>query len=174
MTETNYKTYQMPSDAEIELSGKVYVGDPCYVINDSDWDRVCDMMINEDFDDRNKLRVFEINNVKSYWFGTAYGDGCYAFLLKSKFPIPIAMLCVDAGLLSLIPVEILKETNPNLDLAEVERFGHIIDVDKSMFYSLKNGNLEFGPYFINTTGLYDDDDDDIDEEYDDDIDEEYD
>jgi hypothetical protein len=168
MTETNYKTYQMPSDAKIELSGKVYVGDPCYVINDSDWDHVCDLMINEDFDDRNKLRVFEINNVKSYWFGTAYGDGCYS-LLENKFPIPIAMLGVDAGLLSLIPVEILKETNPNFDLSKVEKFGHIIDVDKSMLYSLNNGNLEFGPYFIDTAGLYDDD---IDDEYDDDIDDE--
>lgn len=157
-SEVTIRTYPMPSSAKVELHGKVYVGDPCYIFpNESPdlWSKICDHMFGskckEEFNDKNKLRVFEINGIKSYWFGTAFGDGTYDLIYKDN---PIDALGVDAGMLSFIPMEIIEQINPELadDKSELERLGHIIKVDDNFFYNLNNGNISVGQYSIDTSG----------------------
>jgi len=102
------KTYPL-EDRFIKLEGKFWVGDPCYIFADNSWQKLCKLMCpthtDPDFDDRDTVRVVEVDGVKCYLFGTAYGDGTYN--LKQSDEV-IGKLGVDAGMLSIIPMEIVK------------------------------------------------------------------
>lgn len=104
----NIKTYPL-KERHISLQGKFWVGDPCYIFADNAWQKLCELMYpnhNEpDFNDRDSVRVVEVDGVKCYLFGTAHGDGTYE--LKRSGEV-IGELGVDAGMLSVIPMEIVK------------------------------------------------------------------
>ena len=156
----NMYTKSLGDRGTIKLKGEYYIGDPCYVFpNHSDWDDVCDEMFGEeeyDFNDREQLRLFEINGIKSFWFGTAYGDGEYPLYVNNSM---VDTLGVDAGMLSLIPIEIIKLTHPELltNDDEFERLGFKMSIDGEYTFELDNGNLRIGPIFLETRSEFEDD-----------------
>ncbi len=76
---------------------------------------------------------------------TAYGDGVYSLKYKGK---NVASLGVDAGLLSLIPIELVKSWG---NLEKAKRLGHIITMDKSFKVKYNNGDFSWPNYRIKTS-----------------------
>jgi hypothetical protein len=71
-------------------AGKYYLGDPCYAVPNSLWDKLlgsCNFFNN---------CVGEVNGHKVLAFNTAHGDGVYADQFENEFP-------VDAGIIGLVP-----------------------------------------------------------------------
>jgi hypothetical protein len=79
--------------------GKYFIGDPCYVIRDGDWQRFCEEFL---FDcDKaytgDGYGVFDGRKVFAH--GTAYGDGVYPATNNFEYG-------VDSGTIGAIPVEL--------------------------------------------------------------------
>ena len=97
-----------------------YVGDLCYVLNDDEWQSVCETMDSfDEYDPENEDSVQECegylepelfdwdrpDDAKPYWiFATAYGDGQY----NDRDGNPYA---VDSGTLGMIDVNYIEDTD---------------------------------------------------------------
>lgn len=148
------KTYAL-KDSKVTLKkGKYWVGDPCYIFSDDAWTELCNQMFgnrnNTEFDDSNHVRVvevkFENKNFTCYLFGTAYGDGSYPFKFNGKFKDTLG---VDAGMLSVIPIELTNIKN----WGESKNSGTIITLNKDVIGKMyvNNGDFEFSNVIQITT-----------------------
>jgi len=135
MSRNTFKSARLPK-------GKYFVGDPCYVIQDKEWDEVgeatgwfgADASINaKEFDG-----TFMTKNGMGFADSTAWGDGCYTDI-KGKFYIP-----VDSGLIGLVPFTDDMEFKPYL--GQVVEFEHDFDVEAH------KGSFVFDKYVIETGG----------------------
>ena len=76
-------------------TGKYYIGDPCYVVEDqNDWIK----LLEDTNYFKNKNQSYKGQPI--YCGGTAYGDGCYESNKGKCYG-------VDAGLLGIMPVEVI-------------------------------------------------------------------
>ena len=80
--------------------GKYFIGDPCYVIRDEDWQRFCEEFLFE----CDKGTAFNsgygvFDGRKVFAHGTAYGDGNYEGSNREEYG-------VDSGTIGAIPVEL--------------------------------------------------------------------
>jgi hypothetical protein len=112
--------------------GEYYIGDPCYVVEDDDWIKLLED--NNYFHDCN----FIYKGKKCYADGTAYGDGCYQDNHGEAYG-------VDAGLLGIIPVSIIK-----VNKKEMKRLGNVVKFTKDFNVDSGNGIFHFGNITINT------------------------
>lgn len=96
---------------DLEESGGVYFGDPCYVVPDGFgrgdcpddlWEEYCN---SRPASTDNIILVTEYEGIKFYSWDTAYGDGAYPLRCNLN---TMAILGVDAGVLSVIPIKLLK------------------------------------------------------------------
>lgn len=78
-----------------------YFGDPCYVMSREDYDELLKQM-----SDNERMGKFTVNGHEMIVDNTAYGDGCYGGWNESY--------CVDAGMLSVIPLELVKQDPTNM------------------------------------------------------------
>lgn len=148
--------------------GKYIVTDPCYVFPDSEWSKFCDTTQSIEGNencalDRDGIKI-SYNGIDFFVCGTKYGDGCFPIY---KNGIPIADLGVDAGLLSVIPVELLKTWKA--DMKEAKRLGVFITLDKSYPVKVSDGDFSFGPFEVftgeeNPYNEEDDENEDVDED----------
>ena len=118
-------TFKLPA-------GRYYIGDPCYVIREEDWNKVCDEMFkdSEDFECM-IIKILE----KPFFIGrTAYGDGTYRDQENHQYG-------VDSGSLGAVPVEIIK--NLGIDM-------FCYDFPNGLVITYKDGNFDFGGIVINT------------------------
>lgn len=151
----NIATYPL-KETDLSLSGKYWVGDPCYIFPDKEWSKLCSLMYpnhNEpEFDDSNTIRVVNVNGIHCYLFGTAHGDGSYELKDSGN---ELAILGVDAGMLSMIPMELVKEKG----WGETKHCGHIITIKSGKKQiGVSGGDFFFGTLSINTSGEYEDED----------------
>lgn len=140
------KTYALKDSTVTLKEGKYWVGDPCYIFNDNAWTELCNQMFDskkhEDFDDRNHVRVVEVENENEkftcYLFGTAHGDGSYPFRFNGKHKDTLG---VDAGMLSVIP----KKLTSIEDWGCSDDCGSVITLSKDTTGRMyvNNGNFEF-------------------------------
>lgn len=79
--------------------GKYYVGDPCYLFDES-WLDILDS--NNYFNDKDTFHL--INREKCFVIGTAYGDGTYYDDFSRSYS-------VDAGLIGILPVSLRSLDN---------------------------------------------------------------
>lgn len=117
--------------------GLYYVGDPCYIFNES-WDKV----LNETdfFENTNTLLFGE----KFIGGGTAHGDGSYFDNFGREY-------FVDAGLLSCLPISLLEIDNVYTVDQVKEREGfHIIEFTEDFEVYCDSGYFEFGHITIET------------------------
>jgi len=152
------KTYKL-ENSMVKLNGEYWIGDPCYVFSDEDWQKLVKLMFpthnTPDFNDSNNIRVVDVDGHLCYLFGTAYGDGSYELLSHTAAEIDI--LGVDAGMLSMIPVTLLKEKGWEIDDCGVVK--SFKNANARM--TVENGNFRYERFSICTDGsdIEDDDED---------------
>jgi hypothetical protein len=113
-------------------SGTYAIGDPCYAVPNDDWADLlesCDYFQNPIGIVKDGLQKFSVLG-----FGTKWGDGCYRGTDGKDYP-------VDAGLIGLVPVEMIK------DFADCE----LITFEKdTLCVNDGSGKLRFGHITIDT------------------------
>jgi hypothetical protein len=144
-----------------------YIGDPCYVIKDrATWADLCDKMWDGKIDRTRDGAVVTTDKGKFFICSTAYGDGCYPV---NEGDSMVSEVGVDAGLLSIIPLELLDEVEAGDNLYSL---GYKTEVNGVV--TAEGGNFDIGNLSVITDGTSDDDDDDEeyldDDDYDDDDD----
>jgi len=82
--------------------GDYYLGDPCYIIQDSDWDNLLESS------DCFRKPVGIVRTFQVLAFSTAFGDGEFKDNYNNSYS-------VDSGLIGLVPVEF----NPEADSTKV-------------------------------------------------------
>jgi len=139
---------------EVTLPPGTYViGDPCYQLNDEQWEEV--LYESDDFD--SPVGVYtRLNGGKGFAiaFSTSFGDGLYTDLDDREYG-------VDSGLIGIIPVDqidTLDDANAN-----------VITFDSPFTCKKIKQMLVFGHIEINASGdiedSYDDEEVDSDDEY---------
>lgn len=78
-----------------------YFGDPCYVMSREDYLKLLEQMSGDD-----RMGKFTVNGHEMIVDNTAYGDGCYGGWNESYG--------VDAGMLGVIPLELVKQDPTNM------------------------------------------------------------
>lgn len=137
--------------ATIKSNKGFYIGDPCYVLDDSIYHGIWGNEHN--FEDG----VIEADGYEFAVFGTAYGDGCYEDGDGNEYG-------VDSGTISVIPIELLNKSEDELN--EEGRYidGFTADIEyNNGYYSISIGGEEVR---IDTTdGDMTDYEDEEDEDY---------
>lgn len=111
-------------------AGKYYIGDPCYVFDES-WDRLLESTNYL----QNKGPV-DFDGYTLFAYSTAYGDGTYTDQHGNEYP-------VDAGLLGAIPIELIEVPSGEED-------GTILDAPNGLEVYHDNGTFYFGDIIIKT------------------------
>jgi len=111
---------------------RVWIGDPCYVIQDELWGDVCDQV----FKGNNEVgHIITVNyNGKDLSFiqcGTLYGDGCYPSSSGFEYG-------VDAGCLAIVSEE-LVDRDSVLD----NKLGKYFDIESGSISLQTDGNGTF-------------------------------
>ena len=153
---TRYTNNMKNENAAAPKMTKYYVGDLCYVLDNSDWNEVCDLT---PFD--NSEMAFELSDGRQFWLGsTAYGDGTY----NDDEGRPYS---VDSGTLGAIRVDDISDQD-KFDETIKNGLGQVVDmpVEPGEFeVEADGGTLYFHLVRIETEGTYEDDDEvDIEEE----------
>jgi hypothetical protein len=138
------------------LSGKYYIGDPCYAVKDENWSKLCDET--HCFGSENlKYEVpwnglFSYNNEICFTDGTKYGDGCFQDNYGREYG-------VDAGLIGIMPLEVCDGDSMN--------GGQIVDFENDFMVWSDDGEFHFGDVVIQTRDEEEDEWEDDEEEDDD-------
>lgn len=111
--------------------GKYYIGDPSYVFDSGNWDKV--MAAGGDFVSSEPFLYGGLSMWVAY---TANGDGEYEDQNGNKYP-------VDAAVLGAVPIELVE--NP-----EHESFGAILDAPRGLEVCLEDGVFRFNQIVIDT------------------------
>lgn len=98
----------------------VWIGDPCYVISNEEWDDFCFAVIRKL--DYKTGDFIETEHGTIFVWGTKYGDGTYKVKKNGK---NIGYCPVDSGLLSVFPLDVAKKY---LSISELEGNGVITEV----------------------------------------------
>jgi hypothetical protein len=117
--------------------GKYYIGDFCYIFGDS-WQEILDTTgyLTDGY--------CKINGYKCFAASTAYGDGEYKDNEGFKYP-------VDAGLIGIAPVKLLKLDNKlTEEIITEEHYGRIVEMKEDFDCVCENGIFQFGDITINT------------------------
>ena len=136
------------SKVEVEVpAGHYILGDPCYAVPDKDWDSLlqsCNYFENPIGYVKDGIQEFPV-----LAFSTRWGDGCYKGTDGNTYP-------VDAGLIGLVPVEILGKDVHNLrgDLSKIVTFDKTIKCSRD-----SDGKLRFGHITIDTDPADEEEDD---------------
>lgn len=123
-------------------AGTYYVGDLCYVMDDTEWADFCKATIHGHTVLDGERVMSDGRLFASY--GTAYGDGVYRDEQGREYP-------VDAGLIGCINVADIKQ--------EIRKgSGHLIDFHQGFGTGYSNGVIHFGNIRIDTDPQDEDDD----------------
>ena len=131
-------------NVEVEVpAGKYILGDPCYAVPDSDWDGLlqsCNFFENPIGYIKDGMQQFPV-----LAFNTRWGDGCYEGTDGCMYP-------VDAGLIGLVPVELVGTEELRSDLCTVVTFTTPVKCSSN-----GDGKLRFGSITIDTDPADDED-----------------
>ena len=143
-------------------AGQYIVIDLCYIYPDDEWSEYCDNDFSgEEYKHKGKSWAGAILNYDGFDIftcSTKWGDGGYPLYKNNE--LLTDDLCVDAGMLALIPVKLAK-TWPQWE--ENKHLGYIVDCDKDFVIHVfgdKNyskgkerpGNWEFLDFRVITDG----------------------
>jgi hypothetical protein len=110
--------------------GKYVLGDPCYVVPDSDWINLLDSC------DYFEQPIGNIQGRQILAFSTAYGDGTYQDNQQHEY-------LVDSGHIGLVPFDYAVNLLPG--------FGRVVEFTTAKICKRsQDGVLIFGPITINT------------------------
>lgn len=156
---------KIQSQSTITLEpGRYWVGDTCYLYPKGRWSAFCDYLFNS-FNIQKEGELVDFAGNPFFLCSTAYGDGSYDLVKKG---VTVGALLVDAGILSIIPLEtvagwgsVIMELVPN---GKFEG-GMIIELEKECEVEWGGGNFSFGDYSVVTDGSneQEDEEDDFDD-----------
>lgn len=132
--------------------GLYYVGDLCYVFNNEDWDKVCELTI-----DGNKMLSGEFNlpdGRRFAMYNTKYGDGVYNDQFGNQF-------YVDSGTIGCV---LVKDTTKR-DYESMRRLGTIVEIKDIFHTSEDNGCIFISNITIDTTEETNEENSDEEESY---------
>jgi hypothetical protein len=140
----------------LHIKGEVWVGDPCYVMDD--WDNFCEKLFavekeNKGYSDRDGVKM--VTDKGSFFVcGTNCGDGVFPVKAHGYQKGTVG---VDAGLLSIIPMEMIAEDKR----ARAKDLGFITQVDGTV--EAREGDFSIdidncGALEVVTSGRDDDED----------------
>lgn len=126
-------------------AGKYWIGDPCYVLAVDNHELWCELLEQSDFFNK----PCEYLGRLIYAFSTEYGDGEYEDQYGNQYG-------VDAGMIGIVPVEVLKDA---------DKYGTIHEFDKPFYiWRERNGELCFG-HIVIPTGFEADEEEDEESEW---------
>lgn len=137
----------------------MYIGDPCYVIRDSDWQEFCNIFFETRENTGSSSFWMNFKNQMCYVMETSHGDGTYT--LTNPHDIATSEIFVDSGLIACVPRSIISNEiqNQNYNL-------FFYDNINTEHISSEDGILYADDYRCDTnTGSDDNDYDDECEEY---------
>ena len=115
--------------------GVYYIGDLCYVFEDSDWDQLISVTQCADGE-------FVMPDGRYFaMYGTAYGDGTYRAPNGDS-------LGVDSGTIGCIRAQDIRA---DIDYGQLVRLGTIVEFEDKFETGAKDGMLKFGKVLINTS-----------------------
>jgi hypothetical protein len=117
-------------------AGDYVISDPCYVLDDADYDRLLTDTDYFNVDSGGGVFKDSVTGLSFAVFSTAYGDGCYLDNYGRRYG-------VDAGCIACIPLEMLDGFTPSSD-SYLETFYNPFEV----YYN--SGKIHFGRVMINT------------------------
>ena len=127
------KQFNFHQDTKQFKAGEYLIVDPCYVIGgDPFWGEFCNYCF-PDGEKRDPISV-TIGKHEIVCWGTAYGDGCYPVTDGERS----GEAGVDAGMLSVVPMEFIKENNLETNL------GVIVTLNKASIPEVDEGDLTLG------------------------------
>lgn len=129
-------------------SGRYYVGDLCYVMDDDEWDECVSLFFPNSGNDQVEGEFALKDGRRFANFGTAWGDGVYNSNVGTQHS-------VDSGSIGCIRVEDIRGET----YATMERLGSVVDFTAPFEVSRHGGTLVFGHVRIETDEVYDDDQD---------------
>lgn len=116
--------------------GTYYVGDPCFVLGEGEYEKLLDTQVNKETRDRGETALLK----GSIWcHSTAYGDGDFKGARGERY-------AVDSGMLSVIPFGLA-------DIEKLKKLGNlgVIEHFKEPFEcSYKDGRFTLGHLSIDT------------------------
>ena len=127
----------------MQFKGDILITDPCYIFNQTDWDRYC-----HDFD---HSFIRELGFTNYIWEDTIFGDGSWR-VLNSDNNMKIGSIGADAGLMGVFLLNEVKKYCPKNNIDELARLGAIIkDFDGNIEYNTRDagftitgkGNINF-------------------------------
>lgn len=143
------------SKVEVEVpAGKYILGDPCYAVPDGEWMELlesCDYFNTPIGTIRRSPKQGTFNVMETFKivaFSTRWGDGCYEGTDGCMYP-------VDAGLIGLVPVEVVGMESLRSDLCTVITFTTPVKCSSD-----GEGKLRFGSITIDTDPAQDEEEDD--------------
>lgn len=121
-------------------AGRYYIGDPCYVANDEQWDEIIKetgCFGYESFSSADE-NTFHLNGYRCWANGTPFGDGCYRDQSRHEY-------WVDAGLIGIVPAKAIENDTPDF------RGGYMFHTfDNSFEVCYNDGIFQFGNITIDT------------------------
>lgn len=130
--------------------GKIYVGDPCYVMSEEAYNLLLEELYKDD-----SRETYTINGHEIFNFSTEYGNGTYKATNGMCFS-------VNSGMLAAIPMELcdperLKTLGDLGHLLNVSELGMI--VENGVFYAKWSNHINY--FYIDTCMEDKDEDEDI-------------
>lgn len=121
--------------------GKYLISDPCYCYPDDDWQQNYDIFTENNY--------VEIDDYTLFSGSTAYGDGVYKLNKGNKI---FGRIFVDAGLIAIIPVELVKKWDSFERMKKDEKRGLVkfIVLEDDTKVNYNSGDYSFGPFEILT------------------------
>lgn len=130
--------------------GKYWIGDPCYVVPDYQWSPFLEI---SEYGGTGET-VFE--GYTMFVFSTAYGDGTYQ-LSNRKTGEDLFACGVDAGMLSIIPLEFVEKFHPQnvlengVEGSNFKNSGYILEIkEDTIVEEISRGDIVFGDYTLFT------------------------
>jgi hypothetical protein len=143
MSGISLEKFEFITESKEMPKGKYLVTDPCYVIGeDPFWANMIDWMFEGHTMKHNQFFVKANEKHLLFLFNTAYGDGEYPV---KKNGSEVGSCGVDAGMLSLVPMDFVEEFGLDTSLGTVIEVAH----NDTPYY--EDGDTSFGPYQILTS-----------------------
>lgn len=127
-------------------AGSYYVGDLCYVMNDEEWEQVCDLTINGNTCVSGEFTLPDGRRFAMY--NTAWGDGVYTDQTGNEYS-------VDSGSIGCIKFDDIKTKK----YENIESLGTIHEFDSDFDTMYGDGMIHIGHIAIDTDPDYDEEED---------------
>jgi hypothetical protein len=113
----------------MNMENRYWIGDPCYVVSDDDWDLFCSGTNSDD------LGEFVDYHGQRIYFHSAGGDGEWSFYC--------GRFCVDSGIFAVIDLSLMPPTMDESGLAHGILFDSKPDLDTDDYTVIINGEKDF-------------------------------